>query len=516
MTGGIQMPSRRGGLPLGALTGAGEPAECLVRECPAALVIADLGQERIVAESEVALALFGCARPRTGEALSRQWSSRAAYESFLNAVQTRETIDRIETRLQRNSGEQFWCAVSTRVLSFGGTRLLYLHMLDLTEQIAARDELSWQRDALHDAEKLSALGQVLGGISHELNNPLSVLTGQALMLKEKATDPATAQRAERIFNAANRCSRIVRSFLDLARGKPVDPVAVSLADLVVEAVDARVDSLRRVGIEVVLELPRGLPRIMADPDQIRQVVVNLLVNAEHALRDEPGRRQISIAARFAQGCVSLGVSDTGPGVPAEISSRIFEPLFSTKEPGEGTGLGLALCRRIMEVHRGTITLAASSAAGTTFRLSFPRLETNSDTAEMVLRRPVTGRNGSYVLLIDDDVGSGSALSDRLAAEGHGVEFVQSAFVGLERLRRVRFDVILSRVGVGDGGVAAHLRAMDEARPGASRGVIFVVGPAVDATITEQLDRAERPYLEEPFAMRDLLETMELILLRPAA
>jgi signal transduction histidine kinase len=517
MIGGIQTLQNAEGIALGAVAGAGQAVERFVRECPAALVIADLGQARIVAESDVSLALFGCARPRIGEALSRQWSRRADYEGFLRSVREIGAIERIETRLQRNSGEQFWCAVSARAIEIDARPLLYLHMLDLSDQIAAREELSWQRDALHDAEKLSALGQVLAGISHELNNPLSVLTGQALMLKEKATDPATAQRAERIFNAANRCSRIVRSFLDLARGKPADPVAVSLADLVVEAVDARVDSLRRAGIDVVLELPRELPRIMADPDQIRQVVINLLVNAEHALRDEAGPRRVSILARAAQGCVSLNVSDTGPGVSSEISSRIFEPLFSTKPPGEGTGLGLALCRRIMEVHRGTITLASSSAAGTTFRLIFPRLESNSGPAEVVLRRPVTtGGNGLYVLLVDDDAKAGKALAERLAAHGHGVEFVQSAFVGLERLRRVRFDVILSRAGLGDGGVTAQLHAMEQARPGASHGVIFLIGRSADTSFVDQLDRAERPYLEEPFEPGDLFDTMELILLRPGA
>ncbi len=348
---------------VGVDSGSGAIAERLVRDFPSAVTIARLSDERVIADSDLATTRLGCASPRVGERLSRRWLARRDFDAFMARFLSSGRIDRMEIRLQRNDGKEFWCSVCARLIEAGGQPFILLHMLDLTDQIAARAEISRQRDALHDAEKLSALGQLLGGISHELNNPLSVLAGQALMLKEKAVDEATAKRADRILNAAQKCSRIVRSFLDLARGEPADPVPVDLNELVVEAIEATIDTLRGAGIEPVLELPKGLPLLLGEPDQIRQVIINLIVNALQAMSGETGLQRISIRTRLdpATGGLVLKVSDNGPGVPAAISSRIFDPLFTTKAPGKGTGLGLTLCRRIMEAHGGTIDLDRTSA-----------------------------------------------------------------------------------------------------------------------------------------------------------
>lgn len=499
---------------IGTEPGSGGATEQLIRDFPAALTIAEIDSDRVIAESDLATTLLGCTAPKIGEPLSRRWTARRDFDTFMAKFLATGRIDRMEIRLQKNDGLQFLCCASARLLQVEDRAFILLHMLDLTDQIAARAEISRQRDALHDAEKLAALGQLLGGISHELNNPLSVLAGQALMLKEKAADEATALRADRILNAAERCSRIVRSFLDLVRGEPADPVQIDLNEVVVEAVEATIDSLRGAGIELLLDLPRGLPSVIADPEQIRQVIVNLIVNARQAVATEADPQRISIRTRLEAGSgrLVLKVIDTGPGVPPEISSRVFDPLFTTKAPGKGTGLGLALCRRIMEAHGGRIDLEHASARGSTFVLTFARLGQAVERGA-VLRRERRDRNGVSVLVLDDRKEAGMALADRLSDAGHGVELVQSTFVGARLLRRQRFDVILCKAGLGDFSIASGLRALEEARPGSAATVIFIVDPAADDATLNTLDRFERPYLQEPFDQRDLLSVFELLTLR---
>ncbi|MEM9762002.1 MAG: histidine kinase dimerization/phospho-acceptor domain-containing protein, partial [Pseudomonadota bacterium] len=288
------MPLVRGSNnPLPARTGwrlwQSEPAEpqvglaAFVAACPSALTVVRMPDMSIVDESPAAFHLVGCRGPRHGVPLERQWPTAADFRAFKVRLERTGAVEHLEQRLQRNDGEQFWCSVSAHYTTLGGEPLLFMSLADMTAQIAARAEIARQRDALHDSEKLSALGQLLGGISHELNNPLSVLVGQALMLKEKATDEATRLRAERISKAADRASRIVRSFLALAREQRSNKSATELNDLILDVLDAIGDRLRSHSIDVVLELPSGLPRVLVDPDQIRQVFSNLFMNAQQAM-----------------------------------------------------------------------------------------------------------------------------------------------------------------------------------------------------------------------------------------
>jgi signal transduction histidine kinase len=221
----------------------------LVEHCPAAVVLARISDDRIVFESALTQQLFNCQGPRTGEHLEKQWSSRRGYVAFKDRFLSSGAVDGVEVRMQRNQGEEFWCAVSAREIEVDGEAMIFLGMVDLTDSLADKAKIARQRDALHDAEKLSSMGELLGGISHELSNPLSVLVGQALMLKEKAHDDATAIRAERISKAADRASRIVRSFLDLVRQEPSEPIAIDLNEVVIDVLDSTGNALRASNID---------------------------------------------------------------------------------------------------------------------------------------------------------------------------------------------------------------------------------------------------------------------------
>src|SRR5581483_4478397 len=189
----------------------------------------------------------------------------------------------------------------------------------------------------------------------------------------RAKDGPLGARADKIVQAAERCGRIVKNFLALARQHPPERESVHL-NRVVEGAIELLGYLFRVGnIEVSLELQPDLPPLWADPHELQQVAVNLLTNAQDAVRDTPPPRRITIATRVdpTGAWVSMEVTDTGPGIPPEVQPRIFEPFFTTKPPGQGTGLGLSLCLGIVESHGGTMRVESAPGAGARFSVDLP-------------------------------------------------------------------------------------------------------------------------------------------------
>ena len=231
-------------------------------------------------------------------------------------------------------------------------------VIDLTERKRAEAELERSREALYQNEKLSALGSLLAGVSHELNNPLSIVVAQAVMLERQARDSELAERAFKIRKAADRCARIVQTFLAMARQKRPERAPVDLNAVATAALDLAEYGLRTEGIAVARAFDPALPLIAADSDQLHQIIINLVINAQHALAGQGGARTVTLTT--ARGpdpaTVILEVADNGPGVPEAVRRRIFEPFFTTKSQGEGTGVGLSFSQGLAEAHGGRLTL----------------------------------------------------------------------------------------------------------------------------------------------------------------
>jgi PAS domain S-box-containing protein len=247
------------------------------------------------------------------------------------------------------------------------------HMLtisrDITEKKRAGEELVRQREMLHQREKLAALGSLLAGVAHELNNPLSVVVARAAILEER-DDPAIAEMASKIRAAAERCARIVRTFLAMARKQQPERVPVAIGEVLLAALDITGYALKTSGVEVALDLDKHVPLVLADGDQLHQVFMNLIINAQQALQDQSPPRKLSLTSRFdaSSNVVRIAVADNGPGIPEAVRNRIFEPYFTTKPVGVGTGVGLAVCLGIIEAHGGTLTVESGEGWGTVFTI----------------------------------------------------------------------------------------------------------------------------------------------------
>src|SRR6266542_1035107 len=203
---------------------------------------------------------------------------------------------------------------------------------------------------------------------HELNTPLSVVAGRAALLRYEIGDTPAGKHVADLERAAERCAPIVTNFLALARQRPPERQAFSLNQIVREAVELLSYQVRVDNVDIAFDLHKGLPLVWGDPHQVHQVVVNLVTNADHAMREVPPPRRLRLSTRFdaATKHAVLEVADTGPGIPAAIQARIFEPFFTTKPLGVGTGLGLALCLGIIEGNGGSMRFESAPGHGATF------------------------------------------------------------------------------------------------------------------------------------------------------
>lgn len=268
--------------------------------------------------------------------------------------------------MQLPDGREF--EISRTQMSDGGTVVLWS---DVTEARATARELARRREAAFQNEKLSALGELLSGVAHELNNPLSVIVGQTLMLEEDIGETDVAQRRiSRISSAAERCSKIVRTFVSLAREQPARMVPTDLNQIAETAVDVAAMWPQATRQRIELDLSDALPMVDMDPDQMTHALLNLLMNAINAVSDHPAGT-IRVMTHGAQDGVRLQVIDNGPGVPEAQKARIFEPFYSTREVGQGSGMGLALARQIVTSHRGGLRVLDAPDGGACFEITLP-------------------------------------------------------------------------------------------------------------------------------------------------
>lgn len=398
--------------------------------------------------------------------------------------------------------------------------------IDITEQKRADAELRRSREALYQSEKLSALGTLLAGVAHELNNPLSVVVGQSLILQDETSRlPELSDRATKIRKAAERCARIVRTFLAMARRRPPLKTRVDLKEVIRAALEISEYGLRTSGVSVRLQMPDDLPPIWADGDQIHQVLVNLIVNARQAMERVDGPRELTLTAversMSEARRVEITVSDTGPGVPIDLRTRIFEPFFSTKTQGEGTGVGLSLSLGIAQEHGGYLVLDETES-GASFTIVLPvdeqtRPAAANDPVDPGLEftpeaRPVAPVDDAAplrrVLLVDDEADVADTLAEIIVREGYEVVVAVGGAEAVRRLQQPgRWSAVVTDLRMPDVDGEALYAWIESNRPELLPRVGFTTGDALGKPAGRFLARTGRPVLAKPFtpaAVRRLL------------
>lgn len=381
---------------------------------------------------------------------------------------------------------------------------------DVSERKAAERALVEERETSHQNEKLTALGELLAGVAHELNNPLSVVVGQALMLHEEADDAGIVRRVGMISDAAERCAKIVKTFLAMARQKPTRLEPTDIVPIVETALDVVSYALRNDGVAVETDFGVDLPRVLADSDQITQVFVNLLVNAGHAVEGRKNPR-ILVATYHdrARNLVVATVTDNGPGVPEELRARIFEPFFTTKSVGQGTGIGLAMSHRIVSTHGGMLELCLGTERGAQFKVSLPvTTEVSPEAGEPMEKTRARGR---AALIVEDEAPVAETIADILRGLGVTTVHAASGEEAIEILRTEHtFDLILSDVKMPGLGGEALLVEIERHWPHLVGRFAFVTGDAMGADPGGRRSLSGRPVLEKPLAPGDIREVLHTL------
>jgi two-component system NtrC family sensor kinase len=344
-------------------------------------------------------------------------------------------------------------------------------------------------------------------VAHELNNPLATILTWAERLSQRPVDDQTRRGLEAILGESERAAKIVRNLLTFARKRHTTRAMVDLNQVVRETLALRSYEQRVNNVTTIEALAAGLPQAFADPHQIQQVLLNLVINAEQAMIASHGHGTLVVRTwhDLDRDAVVLEVTDDGPGVPEDVQPKIFDPFFTTKEVGKGTGLGLTVAYAIVQEHAGRITISSESGRGASFAVELP---VGAGALKAPLPRPIEGSteavDGSTVLVVEDEAALGAAVAESLQDAGFIVDRASDGQEALERVRQRHFDLIICDLKMPRVGGMEFYRELETAKPEMTRRIMFVTGDVAGTDAERFLEQTGSRWLAKPFMLKDLL------------
>src|SRR5579862_8768595 len=421
----------------------------------------------------------------------------ALLELFDDLILNRLSEGQIEYRTQHKNGAWRVFRASARPLHDETGRIngVIASARDITEQQRLQQQLI-------QSERLAAMGQMIAGVAHELNNPLTAILGVTELLRDQATDETATRQLDLAHRQARRAAHIVQSLLVFSRPSTPRSTLLHLPDLLQRTLQLHEHSLRANHIHVDLSARPDLPTVLGDSNQLTQVFLNLIVNAEQAIHEVRERGTLRIRMGVVGERVLITFQDDGVGIRRELLPRIFDPFFTTKRPGRGTGLGLSICMAIIREHNGDISAQPLPDGGSVFTVSLPICtqpvviaETRSAPAAVPSKpsaKQESPLSGKRILVVDDEESIRELVSDSLRARNILVDVAASSVEGLDMAPRHSYDVILcdlnleSESGLPVSGFDLHDRIVEilKSRSITPPSFVFMTGDLVDVTITE--------------------------------
>lgn len=443
---------------------------------------------------------------------------RTALEEVTDAPPAPEEHRTLELEHYRKDGSTIWAEVKMTLLRDAGGRIQ--RVLGVTRDITERRELERQ---FRQINKMESLGQLAGGIAHHFNNLLTVINGYSqFMIGALEEDDPVRRDAESILKAGRRAADLTRQLLDFSRRRVLNPDVVDLNDLLPQTADM----LRNVigdNIRLTLDLAEGVPCVRIDPGQIEQVVLNLAVNSRDAMPEggvltlstrpveaeelHSAERNGALAARY----VRLSVVDTGCGMAQEVRDHLFEPFYTTKEVGEGTGLGLATVYGIVTQAGGHITVDTAEGAGTAFHVFLPAVA-DTPRPEAAPEPSEAAPGGREVILVLEDEQDVRELAVRMLDRlGYTVLAAASGTAGLQLARGSDrpIDLILSDVMLPETRAVDFVRDVRRAHPRVK--VLYMSGYSDGSVLSQEVEEARAPFIGKPFTLLKLAQKVRQVL-----
>ena len=368
--------------------------------------------------------------------------------------------------------------------------------------------LDQARQQVIQSDKLSALGQLIAGVAHELNNPLTTIIGRSELMLRQTEDEKTHRDLEGILSQGQRAAKIVRNLLSFARQTSPEKKACNVNEILHNILDMLEYDFRVSNIEVKTELDPELPQTMADASQIQQVFVNLVNNAHQAMKEQERPGRLTVRTRRHGDRLRVEISDTGPGIALEQQEHVFEPFYTTKAESKGTGLGLSISYGIVRAHSGHIEFSSRVGEGSTFVIELPVVtEAAAASVEETHEIKHSKLNIQKALIIDDEESITELITEILTQEGCEVSAAMTGELGLQKMEDEVYDLIICDLRMPGMDGREVYSQVEQTKPQLTRRFLFLTGDISDQT-RAFLEGAAKPYLMKPFTNDAFVEAVE--------
>jgi len=445
---------------------------------------------------------------------------------YINMRRVMDTPEKhsCELRLRTHLNRSLWVRLDCACIETPGNTCDRIRLVinDISQHKQAEAEQAHLQRELQQAQKMEALGQLTGGIAHDFNNILGIIIGHSTLVRDRCIsigEEQLAERLKRVLQASERAKNMVAQLLSFTRGKACDDQPVQLQNLLREDLGLLISALP-ASIEIGTEIAEGLPDVLMDAVQFNQLLMNLCTNARDAMhKDAHITIKLGLARKLEVECttcnrwikgdwVELSVTDTGSGIKQDVLERMFNPFFTTKEVGKGTGMGLPVIHGIMRNHGGHILVETKLGEGSTFRLLFPPVvdKANETTVtEQSSVEPPHG-HGEKVLVLNDEHDLGECLGDILETYGYLATVMTNGTEALEFLKGNpnTFDIVITDQTMPEITGLEFIKAMREIHPNIP--VILNAGYSDDINAETSVEMGIG-FLENPVTAKRLLQAV---------
>jgi PAS domain S-box-containing protein len=449
----------------------------------------------------------------------------AQMRSFQELIAGEQSFASLEHRVQNRSGE--WRRFRTNATPLFDPQRKIIGVVASLRDIT---DLKRLEDQLIQSEKLAAMGQMIAGVAHELNNPLTAILGVIELVRDRSSDESAKKQLDLAHRQARRAAQIVQNLLDFSRPPAPQKKLVQVNDLLERTLQLHEHSLRRNHISVEFTPQPDLPWILGDANQLIQVLLNLVTNAEHAIKEvrDSGKILIQLTGNSQQ--IAIRVQDDGAGIRKEALPKLFDPFYTTKRPGGGTGLGLSICMSIVREHSGQIEVERIPDGGSAFTIVFPVApeqasdkqshpeQTNAAASPIALPQhsgKAAGEAASLkdrtVLVVDDEEGILELVKAGLEERGLKIDCAVNAAQALSLAAHNSYDAVLCDVNLKGPGQTLSGEELYERlcveRDGIRPPFIFMTGAFVESSPSELRDKNPRR-VQKPFLISDIVALLK--------
>ena len=413
-----------------------------------------------------------------------------------------------EFRIVRPDGTIRW--IFDRVFPIQNEAGEIYRLVGIADDITERKETE-QR--MNETARLASIGALAAGVAHEINNPLTSVLGFSQLLMAEDLPPELRSDLQRVHSNAQRAAKVVQNLLFFARRRDFRKEYMNLATILERALEIKSYDLTTSNIRVNKEISPDLPFTMVDEHQLIQAILNLLTNAEQALRSSDREGQILVQVTSSETKIMLSISDNGPGIPPEHMDRVFEPFFTTMEVGEGTGLGLSICYGIIRQHDGDLWAESIPGEGATFHIELPIV--GPEGGEVVeppdQQQQQIPSATKHLLVVDDEPDIRDLLVRSLELERYTVDLADGGEAAWRKLQVMPYDCILLDLKMPGISGQELFELIEDTDIEVAKKVIFITGDTISPETQDFVFTTGYPVVSKPLDMDDLRRQVREVL-----